>query len=144
MKSVLPQKQRRSQSRGKPRGEGKYQSFQSQFKVCVRARPLLPREHLHNPRPEKTGNTILVCDDRAVTIVDPDQFGDIQKHFNFDCVFSERSTNLDVFSALLQPALAQVREGFNVTCFAYGMTGAGKTHTMFGDRSEMGLADLCV
>ena len=24
------------------------------------------------------------------------------------------------------------------------MTGAGKTHTMFGDRSEKGLADLCV
>jgi hypothetical protein len=31
-----------------------------------------------------------------------------------------------------------------VTCFAYGMTGAGKTHTMFGDRAEKGLADLCV
>jgi len=45
---------------------------------------------------------------------------------------------------LLQPALAQVKEGFNVTCFAYGMTGAGKTHTMFGDRTERGLADLCV
>ncbi len=24
------------------------------------------------------------------------------------------------------------------------MTGAGKTHTMFGDRAEKGLADLCV
>jgi len=24
------------------------------------------------------------------------------------------------------------------------MTGAGKTHTMFGDRTERGLADLCV
>jgi hypothetical protein len=24
------------------------------------------------------------------------------------------------------------------------MTGAGKTHTMFGDRAELGLADLCV
>ena len=24
-------------------------------------------------------------------------------------------------------------DGFNVSCFAYGMTGAGKTHTMLGD-----------
>lgn len=24
------------------------------------------------------------------------------------------------------------------------MTGAGKTYTMFGDRAELGLADLCV
>ena len=26
-----------------------------------------------------------------------------------------------------------VLEGFNSAIFAYGMTGAGKTHTMFGD-----------
>jgi len=38
----------------------------------------------------------------------------------------------------------QVKSGYNVTCFAYGMTGAGKTHTMFGDRAELGLADLCI
>lgn len=25
--------------------------------------------------------------------------------------------------------------GYNVTCFAYGMTGAGKTHTIVGDFS---------
>lgn len=24
-------------------------------------------------------------------------------------------------------------EGYNCTCFVYGMTGAGKTYTMFGD-----------
>lgn len=59
-------------------------------------------------------------------------------------MFQETCTNDDVYQNLLQPALAQVKEGFNVTCFAYGMTGAGKTHTMFGDRSEKGLADLCV
>lgn len=49
-----------------------------------------------------------------------------------------------MYSKLLLPALNQVKQGFNVTCFAYGMTGAGKTHTMFGDRAELGLADLCV
>jgi len=29
--------------------------------------------------------------------------------------------------------LPKVLEGYNFTCFAYGMTGAGKTHTMLGD-----------
>lgn len=24
-------------------------------------------------------------------------------------------------------------DGYNATCFAYGMTGTGKTHTMFGN-----------
>jgi len=26
-----------------------------------------------------------------------------------------------------------ILDGFNASIFAYGMTGAGKTHTMFGD-----------
>ncbi len=29
--------------------------------------------------------------------------------------------------------MPNILDGFNVTCFAYGMTGAGKTHTMIGD-----------
>lgn len=29
--------------------------------------------------------------------------------------------------------MPNILEGYNVTCFAYGMTGAGKTHTMIGD-----------
>jgi chromosomal replication initiation ATPase DnaA len=58
------------------------------------------------------------------------------KNFAFDHIFNEQSTNAEVYQSLLHPAIAQVKEGFNVTCFAYGMTGAGKTHTMFGDRLE--------
>ena len=50
-----------------------------------------------------------------------------------------------MYQTLLEPAIKQqVMFGFNVTCFAYGMTGAGKTHTMFGDKKQSGLADLCV
>jgi hypothetical protein len=32
----------------------------------------------------------------------------------------------------MEPFIPNILEGFNVTCFAYGMTGAGKTHTMIG------------
>ena len=39
---------------------------------------------------------------------------------------------MEVFNSTVQPLLAQLRQGYNSTCFAYGMTGAGKTHTMFG------------
>jgi len=31
------------------------------------------------------------------------------------------------------PLIPNILDGFNVTCFAYGMTGAGKTFTMLGD-----------
>ena len=50
--------------------------------------------------------------------------------------------------------MKHVRAGFNVTCFAYGMTGAGKTHTMFGSMTrgrsgagnnfEPGIANLAI
>jgi kinesin family protein 2/24 len=34
--------------------------------------------------------------------------------------------------------IPNILEGFNVTCFAYGMTGAGKTHTMIGNNLTEG------
>lgn len=52
--------------------------------------------------------------------------------FLFDKVFSDDQNNLDLFSSCLQPLIPQLLEGYNVSCFAYGMTGSGKTHTMFG------------
>lgn len=35
-------------------------------------------------------------------------------------------------------------EGFNGTVFAYGQTASGKTHTMMGDATEMGVIPLAV
>ena len=66
------------------------------------------------------------------------------RHFQFDAVFEENARNLDVYGATLKPLIKQIKLGFNVTCFAYGMTGAGKTHTMFGQRGEPGLANLVI
>ena len=40
--------------------------------------------------------------------------------------------------------MQHILDGFNVTCFAYGMTGAGKTHTMIGNNSEGGLSFLAM
>ena len=35
-------------------------------------------------------------------------------------------------------------QGYNLTCFAYGMTGSGKTFTMFGNDTHPGLCWLSV
>lgn len=56
------------------------------------------------------------------------------KVFEMNGVFGETSTNEDLFNIVMKSDIRDsLFEGFNCTCFVYGMTGAGKTYTMFGD-----------
>ncbi|KAE9208324.1 hypothetical protein PF004_g16789 [Phytophthora fragariae] len=55
-----------------------------------------------------------------------------QKCFQFDHVFLGDAKQTEVFNAALQPLLASLLHGFNVTVLAYGQTGSGKTYTMGG------------
>lgn len=54
------------------------------------------------------------------------------KAFTFDAVFSEESTQRHIYDVCAAPVVQSVLEGYNGTIFAYGQTGAGKTHTMEG------------
>jgi len=51
----------------------------------------------------------------------------------FDNVFDETFDTKSVFNNTMLPLLDNVLNGYNATLFAYGMTGAGKTHTLFGE-----------
>lgn len=53
--------------------------------------------------------------------------------FAFDAVFDENASQMEVYNKSAKPYVAKVIQGENVTIFAYGATGAGKTHTMFGN-----------
>lgn len=64
-----------------------------------------------------------------------DYSGKRDKSYYFDHAFSDAYSNVEVYEMTIEPLIANILEGFNVTCFAYGMTGAGKTHTMIGDTS---------
>lgn len=57
--------------------------------------------------------------------------------FTFDDIFSEDSQQRAVFQTSALPIVEAAVDGYNGTVFAYGQTGAGKTHTMCGalDRS---------
>lgn len=77
---------------------------------------------------EVDGDTVLLVDDN-----------DDEQSFTFDTVFGPQSDQKDVFSDvadLLQSAL----DGYRCTIFAYGQTGAGKTHTMLGNPDDVGIA----
>lgn len=53
-------------------------------------------------------------------------------NYNFDRVFGQHSTQLQVFDEIGKPLVYSVLEGFNSTLFVYGQTSSGKTHTMQG------------
>lgn len=66
--------------------------------------------------------------------------GYLLEEHSFSRVFGPQDDNGKVFQDLQGPALtASVCNGVNETLFAYGQTGAGKTHTIFGGDSEAGL-----
>lgn len=62
-------------------------------------------------------------------------------------MFNENTNNTDVYEYAIKPLLSTMSKGINAACFAYGNTGAGKTHTMFGhfkntDNYEPGIVFL--
>jgi kinesin family protein C2/C3 len=61
-----------------------------------------------------------------------------EKKFNFDHVFAPESSQEEVF-AEVAPLVRSVLDGYNVCVFAYGQTGAGKTHTMQGSAAAPGV-----
>eukprot|EP00064_Thunnus_orientalis_P002493 superscaffoldBa00000185_g2500 len=123
----------------------------SHVKVVVRVRPTNESEKRENCR-----NVVQVVDNHML-IFDPKEqdvacFGsqrarnrNINKRANkdlkfvFDYVFGENSTQDDIFENTTKTVLDGVMNGFNCTVFAYGATGAGKTHTMLGSQNEPGV-----
>ncbi|XP_077169666.1 kinesin-like protein KIF18B isoform X2 [Paroedura picta] len=59
--------------------------------------------------------------------------------FVFDRVFGEGATQAEVFENTTQEILDGVLNGYNCSVFAYGATGAGKTHTMLGSEDDPGI-----
>ncbi|KAF5404812.1 hypothetical protein PHET_01686 [Paragonimus heterotremus] len=60
--------------------------------------------------------------------------------FTLDHIFVKRPSSdenelqLEIFNCLGQEAMKSVWEGYNSSLFAYGMTGTGKTYTIFGTK----------
>ncbi|KPJ02754.1 Kinesin-like protein KIF19 [Papilio xuthus] len=54
------------------------------------------------------------------------------KHYIYDKVFGEESTQEEVYATVCSPLVADALRGIAGAVFAYGATGAGKTHTMTG------------
>ncbi|KAL4491804.1 hypothetical protein ABPG72_006059 [Tetrahymena utriculariae] len=56
-----------------------------------------------------------------------------EKEFIFDKVFDENASTELVFREAIYPTVDHITSGYNSTVFAYGMTGAGKSYSIFGN-----------
>ncbi|KAI9882254.1 MAG: hypothetical protein M1823_006000 [Watsoniomyces obsoletus] len=55
--------------------------------------------------------------------------------FQFNEVYDSEATQEEIFQSEVAPTIKHLFKGFDVTLFAYGVTGTGKTHTMRGGKS---------
>jgi Kinesin motor domain len=106
----------------------------SQLRVFLRVRPI-------------SGNlesTITVHSDVSIVTTAP-EISNRAKHtkmeersYNFNRVFGPSSTQEDVFGHSVEPLLSRFLCGENCVLIAYGMTNAGKTHTIQGTAQSPG------
>ncbi|XP_022977209.1 kinesin-like protein KIN-8B isoform X2 [Cucurbita maxima] len=111
--------------------------------VAVKCRPLRHKE--------RGRDIVQVIESKEVLILDPDLSKDYldrirnrtkEKKYCFDHAFGPDSTNLEVYTKSISSIIPEVVQGLNVTVFAYGSTGSGKTYTMVGTKDDPGLMVL--
>ncbi|XP_077614975.1 kinesin-like protein KIF19 [Crocuta crocuta] len=110
--------------------------------VVLRIRPLSDTEL-------DEGATVIAhkVGDQMVVLMDPNEDPEDtlrahrsrEKTFIFDTVFDQHASQEDVYRATTQHLVEGVISGYNATVFAYGPSGAGKTHTMLGMDAEPGI-----
>ena len=89
-------------------------------------------------------STVRVLEGKVVVVLDPWYDADLnpnrakEKKYAFDAVFDEHVTQEEVYQQTAR-ACGGVLDGYNSSVFAYGATGAGKTHTMLGSLEHPGV-----
>ena len=121
-------------------------NMEEPFKVYVRIRPFLAKEILKLKRNNSTSlltggynlniqpnlDSIFTVKNNILYISDI-KYHKKEKKFFFNNIFTEKNNNKDVFDISIKPIINNIINGYNSTALAYGVTGTGKTHTIFGD-----------
>lgn len=125
---------------------------QTNIRVIVRVRPQNEKESQENYK------TVVKLIDERMLVFDPKEEenpffyrGVVQKgrdllkkqnkelQFIFDRIFDLSSSNSDVYEGSTKDLISSLLDGYNCSVFAYGATGAGKTHTMLGKEGDPGI-----
>ncbi|XXH01695.1 hypothetical protein Hte_008056 [Hypoxylon texense] len=99
-------------------------------RVVARIRPLLEKEldkdvivHPASNDDGKTSNVVRIPNPKN----ESEEFS-----FTFNGVYEQATSQEELFTAEVAPHIKSLFQGLDVTIFAYGVTGTGKTHTMRG------------
>lgn len=87
----------------------------NRIKVCCRIRP------------QKTGDEGCITVDQVDNgrSIVPCIFAGGGSGFQLDEIFSDSSTQSDIFESVAKPCVVDLFEGFNCSIFTYGQTGSG-------------------
>ncbi|XP_069920779.1 kinesin-like protein KIF19 isoform X1 [Oryctolagus cuniculus] len=110
--------------------------------VALRIRPLSDAELQEGATviAHKVGEQVLVLTDPSEDAEDPLRaHRSRERTFIFDTVFDQHASQEEVYCATTQRLVEGIISGYNATVFAYGPSGAGKTHTMLGMDAEPGI-----
>jgi len=118
---------------------------QTEIKLTTSANNKENNKNISKILPDKNNRSILVAEDNLLFVLDPDSLdlnGRREKSFVFDNIFTEHHSNYHIFESVIKNMVDNVIKGYNATALAYGVTGTGKTHTMFGNVSDFLEEDL--
>ncbi|ORX97824.1 kinesin-domain-containing protein [Basidiobolus meristosporus CBS 931.73] len=98
-------------------------------KVVCRVRPFLPHEE-----PDES----VTVEGNSVAIVNQRNKSENLK-YSFDSCYGPDAKQRSIFEKDVKPLIQNIFKGLNTTIFCYGVTGAGKTHTIQGSDKEPGI-----
>uniref|UniRef100_A0A087XIH7 Kinesin-like protein n=1 Tax=Poecilia formosa TaxID=48698 RepID=A0A087XIH7_POEFO len=110
----------------------------SRVRVAVRLRPYMSRQDEKDEGPCVRG-----LDSQNLEIINWRNATETVK-YHFSIFYGEQTTQQEVFLSSVKPILPHILNGQNASVFAYGPTGAGKTHTMLGTAEQPGVIPRAV
>ena len=122
------------------------------FKVCIRIRPYIQKiipipknsfiKTITSPKNMNNKNNIpeknMIKVDKNILYLEDikNAKNKNNKTYIFDNIFNETANNEAIFNCVIKSLINKILSGYNSTALAYGVTGTGKTYTIFGDLSN--------
>eukprot|EP00960_Hanusia_phi_P047811 758599-Hanusia_phi.AAC.5 len=120
--------------------------MENRARVFIRVRPKasLEEEAFYSIKVDSQRNITLSPSDYC-TISHAEDERHVNVSFEFDGVFSEETSQMDVFEQTGKEVSEKALSGMNATILAYGPTASGKTYTMIGKPGQSSYEDgLCL